>query len=195
MDYLAQLEYSLKYEPVAAAGSDATNIASPRPSQSRLALTRQQASCFPQDSFSSLKYIQGAPYNSDIVTYFTSISTAQISETGRKSVALTQCDGTEWRTEQLIAMRLLYVKELAEDLAGESVINEVILTVSSYFSQLERDSVAGTIMIDIGGVKTLALVNDGTVVSVNYAMTRTFSMTPEYTSFPAQLSQENQVIQ
>jgi hypoxia up-regulated 1 len=74
-------------------------------------------------------------------------------------------------------MQLSYVKKLAEDLAGESV-NEVILTVPPYFSQFERDSVADA--IEIAGLKTLALVNDGTAVAVNYAMTRTFSTTPEY---------------
>ncbi|KAJ8582398.1 actin-like ATPase domain-containing protein [Rhizopogon salebrosus TDB-379] len=100
-------------------GSDATNI----------------ASRFPQDSFSSLKYIQGAPYNSDIVTYFTSISTAQISETDRKTVALKQSDGTEWSTEELVAMQLSYVKKL-----------------------FERDSVEDA--IETRGLKTLALVND-----------------------------------
>ncbi|KAJ8584173.1 hypothetical protein M405DRAFT_884459 [Rhizopogon salebrosus TDB-379] len=138
-----------------------------------------QASRFPQDSFSLLKCIQGAPYNSDIVTYFTSISTAQISETDCKTVALKQSDGTEWSTEELVAMQLSYVKKLAEDLADESV-NEVVLTpaVPPYFSQFERGSVADA--IEIAGLKTLALVNDGTTVAVNYAMTRTFSTTPEY---------------
>jgi hypoxia up-regulated 1 len=62
-------------------------------------------------------------------------------------------------------------------LAGESV-NEVILAVPPYFSQFERDSVADA--IEIAGLKTLALVNDGTAAAVNYAMTRTFSTTPEY---------------
>lgn len=142
-------------------GSDAANI----------------ASRFPQDSFSSLKYLQGAPSDSDIVTYFTSISTAQISETDRKTVALKQSDGTEWSTEELVAMQLSYIKKLAEDLAGEPV-NEVILTVPPYFSQFERDSIADA--IEIAGLRTLALVNDGTAVAVNYAMTRTFSTTPEY---------------
>lgn len=135
------------------------------------------ASRFPEDSFSSLKYIQGAPFNSDIVTYFTSISTAQISETDRKTVALKQSDGTEWSTEELVAMQLSYIKKLAEDLAGEPV-NEVVLTVPPYFSQLERDSI--TDAIEIAGLRTLVLVNDGTAVAVNYAMTRTFSTNPEY---------------
>ncbi|KAJ8582404.1 hypothetical protein M405DRAFT_885320 [Rhizopogon salebrosus TDB-379] len=105
-------------------------------------------------------------------------SLASISEADRKTVALKQSDGTEWSTEELIAMQLSYVKKLAEDLAGESV-NEVILTVPPYkFEQFEQDSVADA--IEIAGLKTLALVNDGTVVAVNYAMTRTFSTTPEY---------------
>jgi hypoxia up-regulated 1 len=135
-----------------------------------------QAFRFPQDFFSSLKYIQGAPYNSDIVTYFTSISAAQISETDRKTVVLKQSDGTEWGMEELIAMQLSYVKKLAEYLACESV-DEVILTVPPYFLQFERDSVADT--IEIAGLKTLALVNDDTA-AVTYAVTMTFSTTPEY---------------
>ncbi|KAG2078423.1 actin-like ATPase domain-containing protein [Suillus decipiens] len=135
------------------------------------------ASRFPEDSFSSLKYLQGAPFNSDIVTYFTSISTTQISETDRKTVALKQSDGTEWSTEELVAMQLSYIKKLAEDLAGEPV-NEVVLTVPPYFSQLERDSITDS--IEIAGLRTLVLVNDGTAVAVNYAMTRTFSSNPEY---------------
>jgi molecular chaperone DnaK (HSP70) len=73
-------------------------------------------------------------------------------------------------------MQVSYVKKLAEELAGESV-NEVILTVPPYFSQFERDSVVDA--IEIAGLKTLALVNHG-IATVDYAMTRTFSTTPEY---------------
>jgi hypoxia up-regulated 1 len=39
------------------------------------------------------------------------------------------------------------------------------------FSQFERDSVEDA--IETRGLKTLALVNDGMAVAVNYAMTRT----------------------
>ncbi len=41
-----------------------------------------------------------------------------------------------------------------------------------YYSQFERDAVADA--IEISGLRTLALINDGTAVAVNYAMTRTF---------------------
>ena len=73
-------------------------------------------------------------------------------------------------------MQLAYVKGLAEDLAGEKV-QDVIVTVPPFFSQFERDAVADA--IEIAGLRTLALINDGTAVAVNYAMTRSFSA-PEY---------------
>jgi hypoxia up-regulated 1 len=92
-------------------------------------------------------------------------------------VSFRQSDGTEWSTEELIAMQLSYVKQLAQSVAGEPV-DEVILTVPPYYSQFERDAVIDA--VEIAGMRTLALINDGTAVAINYAMTRTFSPTPEY---------------
>ncbi|KAI0920555.1 hypothetical protein AcV5_010261 [Taiwanofungus camphoratus] len=73
-------------------------------------------------------------------------------------------------------MQFAYVRELAESVAGEKV-NDVIVTVPPYYTQFERDAVVDA--IEIAGLRTLALINDGTAVAVNYAMTRTFP-TPEY---------------
>ncbi|EMD35137.1 hypothetical protein CERSUDRAFT_116612 [Gelatoporia subvermispora B] len=140
-------------------GSDALNI----------------AGRFPLDTFSSLKYLQAAPYNSNAVSFYTSISSADVVETSRGTVALRRSDGTEWSVEELIAMQFAYVRELAESLAGERVY-DVVVTVPPYYTQFERDAVVDA--IEIAGMRTLALVNDGTAVAVNYAMTRTFP-TPE----------------
>lgn len=74
-------------------------------------------------------------------------------------------------------MQLAYVKQLAENLAGEPV-QDVILTVPPHYTQFERDAVVDA--VEIAGMRTLALINDGTAVAVNYAMTRTFSSNPEY---------------
>lgn len=74
-------------------------------------------------------------------------------------------------------MQLSYVKQLAENLAGEPVY-DVVLTVPSHYTQFERDAVVDA--VEIAGMRTLTLVNDGAAVAVNYAMTRTFSSTPEY---------------
>jgi hypoxia up-regulated 1 len=110
------------------------------------------------------------------VSYYTSISTAELVKTTRNTVALKQSDGNEWAVEELVAMQFSYVKQLAESLAGEKV-TDVIVTVPPYFTQFQRDAVVDS--IEVAGLRTLALINDGTAVAVNYAMTRTFP-TPEY---------------
>lgn len=120
--------------------------------------------------------LEAAPFDSEAVSYYTKISTAELVETSRKTVALKQSDGTEWSVEELVAMEFSYIKQLAETFASEKV-TDVIVTVPPYFSQFERDAVVDA--IEIAGLRTLALINDGTAVAVNYAMTRTFS-TPEY---------------
>lgn len=134
------------------------------------------ASRFPSDSFSYVKYLQGVPFDSEFTQYFTSISSTDLVETARKTVGFKQSDGTVWSTEELIAMQFAYVRNLAEAVAGEKV-HDVVVTVPPYYTSFERDAVADA--VEIAGLRTLALVNDGTAVAVNYAMTRTFP-TPEY---------------
>jgi hypoxia up-regulated 1 len=68
-------------------------------------------------------------------------------------------------------MQFSYVKELAESVAGEKV-TDVVVTVPPFYTQAERDAVVDA--IEIAGLRTLALLNDGTAVAINYAMTRTF---------------------
>ena len=96
--------------------------------------------------------------------------------TPRDTAALRRSDGTEWSVEELIGMQFAYVKELAESMAGEKVY-DVIVTVPPYYTQFERDAVVDA--IEVAGLRTLALINDGTAVAVNYAMTRSFT-SPEY---------------
>jgi hypoxia up-regulated 1 len=136
-----------------------------------------QAGRFPTDSFSSLKYLQAAPYDSQPVSFYKSISQAQLAKTARGTVALKRPDGTEWSVEELIAMQLSYIRELAESTTKEKV-TDVILTVPPYYTVQERDAVVDA--IEIAGMKTLALIHDGTAVAINYAMTRTFTEKPEY---------------
>jgi hypoxia up-regulated 1 len=123
-----------------------------------------------------LKFLQAAPYNSEAVSFYASISTAETVETSRHTVGLVRKDGSEWSVEELIGMQFSYVKDLAESLAGEKV-SDVIVTVPSFYSQFERDAVADA--VEVAGLRLLALINDGTAVAVNYAMTRTFAK-PEY---------------
>jgi hypothetical protein len=51
---------------------------------------------------------------------------------------------------------------------------------------------AGVCFLTCTFLQYLALVNDGTAVAVNYAMTKTFLMTPEYVTYDANASSRPQ---
>ena len=127
-----------------------------------------------------MKYLQGAPFDSPSVSYYKSISTAELVPTSRNTVAIKRPDGTEWAAEELIAMQLSYIRELAEAAAGER-ITDVVLTVPPFYTQHERSAVISA--IEIAGMRAVGLVHDGTAVAINYAMTRSFppaTEEPEY---------------
>ncbi|KAF7297317.1 hypothetical protein MIND_00965000 [Mycena indigotica] len=134
------------------------------------------ASRFPTDSFSSIKLLQAVPFDSPAASQYSRISSAETVKTTRNTVALRQSDGTQWSIEELVAMQFSYIKQLAEATTSEKV-SDVIVAIPSFFSQFQRDAVVDA--IEIAGLRTLALINDGTAVAVNYAMTRNFP-TPEH---------------
>ncbi|KAF8346756.1 Hsp70 protein-domain-containing protein [Amanita rubescens] len=131
------------------------------------------AARFPQDSFSYVKYLQGVPYDSEITRFYRQIQTCPLSPTSRKTVSLLPSSGGPFTVEDLIAMQLSYVKHLAESYADGEKVRDVIVTVPPFYTQFERDAMVDA--IEIAGLKTLALINDGMAVAVNYAMTRTFA--------------------
>ncbi|KIY48518.1 HSP70-domain-containing protein [Fistulina hepatica ATCC 64428] len=141
------------------------------------------ASRFPKDSFSSVKVLQGAPFDSSAVSFYKNIApSTELVETSRGTVALQQSDGTEWTVEELVAMQFSYIKQLADAAAGEPV-QDVIVTVPPFYSQRERDAVVDA--IEIAGLRTLALINDGTAAAINYAMGRSFSEPEVHVVFDA----------
>ena len=142
-----------------------------------------QAARFPQDSFSHVKYLQGVPYDSELTRHFRQIQACPLAPTSRKTVGLVPSSSgggggggttaTAWAAEDLIAMQLSYVKQLAESYTDGEKVRDVIVTVPPFYTQFERDAVVDA--IEIAGLKTLALVNDGTAVAVHYAAARTFA--------------------
>ena len=57
-------------------------------------------------------------------------------------------------------MQFAYIKHLAEQVANEKVM-DVVVAVPPYYSQFERDAVVDA--IEISGLRTLALINDGKI--------------------------------
>lgn len=56
-------------------------------------------------------------------------------------------------------MQFSYARELAEELAGEKV-KDAVVAVPGWFNQFERQAVMDA--LEIGGLKSLGLINDGT---------------------------------
>jgi hypoxia up-regulated 1 len=90
-----------------------------------------------------------------VVTYDTQIASADIAESAHRTVDLVQADGTRWAVEELMAMKFAYIKHLAESVANEKA-TDVVVAISPYYSQLERDSFADA--IEISGLCTLNMV-------------------------------------
>ncbi|KAF9643473.1 hypothetical protein BDM02DRAFT_3223289 [Thelephora ganbajun] len=67
-------------------------------------------------------------------------------------------------------MQFSYVKELTQSVTGREV-TDVIVAVPPFYTQAKHDAVVDA--IEIASLRTLALVNDGTAVVINYTMTRT----------------------
>lgn len=105
-------------------------------------------------------------------------------ETDRGTVALERTDngGTKWTVEELIGMQLAYIRSLAEDVAGERV-TDLVLTVPAFFSHAQRQALLDS--AEIAGLKPLALLNDGSAVALNYAMTRSFPEKEHHIIFDA----------
>jgi hypoxia up-regulated 1 len=114
-----------------------------------------------------LKYLLAAPYDSDAPSLYATISTATTVQTACKTIALVQ---------------FAYVCDLAESFAGERV-HDAIVTVPPFFSQYHRDAVADA--IEIAGLRTLALINDGAAAAVNYVMTCSFPKPETHIIFDA----------
>ncbi|CCA66452.1 related to glucose regulated stress protein, HSP70-like [Serendipita indica DSM 11827] len=138
-------------------GADAVNIA-PR---------------FPSASFGSLKLLQGAQYSSAPSQFHALLYPyLKVSEVpARGTHSFVRKEGEEWTNEELVAMQFGYVKDLAESVAGERV-RDAVVTVPAWYSQYERQAVLDSLAL--AGLRGLSLVNDGTAIAVNFAMSRTF---------------------
>ncbi|TFY74492.1 hypothetical protein EWM64_g9520, partial [Hericium alpestre] len=79
------------------------------------------ASRFPQDTFTSLKYLLGAPAHAEVLHYYNTVSTSTLVATTRFTAGIPKPGGKTWDIEELVAHQLAYVKQLAQDAAGEPV--------------------------------------------------------------------------
>ncbi|KAJ3330875.1 Hypoxia up-regulated protein 1 [Blyttiomyces sp. JEL0837] len=133
------------------------------------------SSRFPESTFPALKSLVGRLYSDEIAAeYRGQFGNGMIEDPERGTISFKLSDDTVYTIEELMAMQLAHVKRQAEIFGGEGVSGAVIM-VPSYFNQYERQAMLDA--AELAKLKVLNLMNDGTAVALNYAMTRSFTET------------------
>ncbi|BGP35161.1 lumenal Hsp70 protein [Rhodotorula toruloides] len=134
------------------------------------------ATRFPQDTLSSVKLLLAHPPSHVQSQLHSSLFSIPHTTTSRHSPAL-QTSKLSVPVEEALAYQFVYAKEMAEEQAKEPV-REAVVTVPGWFAEAERKAVIDA--AEIAGLRVVGLVNDGSAVAVNYAMSRTFPPEPSY---------------
>ncbi|KAG4304334.1 hypothetical protein PORY_002309 [Pneumocystis oryctolagi] len=135
----------------------------------------------PSTVFPSLKLLIGKSYTSDEVKqYLTMYQSVNLTSTADQLNILLVQNNKTFSVEELIAMVFENYKMMAEDIAGEK-IKDVVLTVPSYFTEIERHALLDS--AEVAGLNVISLVNDGLAIAINYATTRLFDEKPQYHIF------------
>lgn len=117
-----------------------------------------QATRFPQDTFSSIKLLLGHPSSHPQSQLHQSLYSSPAGTTARGSPSISSSSAS-FPVEEILAMQLTYAKEMADEVAGESV-RDVVVTVPGWFGQSERQAVLDA--TELAGLRCIGLVNDGT---------------------------------
>lgn len=130
---------------------------------------------FPKNTFMAVRNLLGVSYDSETAqTYRQQFPNQMVKEPTMGTVAFQYSDNnqtTMLTVQELVAMQLGYAQQLVKESEGIEV-KDVVLTVPSFFDRNQRQA-----MLDaahLAGLRTLALVNDGSAVALNYAMSRSF---------------------
>ncbi|WVW83006.1 hypothetical protein I302_105022 [Kwoniella bestiolae CBS 10118] len=94
-----------------------------------------------------------------------------------------------WTPTALLAHQISYFRHLAESLSGSEPVNQVIVTVPTWWDHYQRKAYKDA--LELQGLSCLAMIGEGTGVALNYAMTRTF---PDYNLETGEGSKEYHVI-
>lgn len=133
---------------------------------------------FPKDSISRPKLLLGKIFDSSAGEKYRQIHFGRVKACPIRQTFLFETDkGTEHTVEELLAMKFQYIQEDVKTETGD-LVKDAVITVPSFFHQYERQAILDA--AHIAGIKVLALINDGSAVALNYAMTRKFSETPQH---------------
>ncbi|GAA98931.1 uncharacterized protein L969DRAFT_95608 [Mixia osmundae IAM 14324] len=147
---------------------------------------------FPKDTYPSTKFLLGRTSESDIqVALYQKLFRLGLKSTHRNTLGYTPSDalvkaqqavaekGEElegWLPEEIMAMLLKDVQSSAQAITSDKErIEDVVITVPAHYNPYERKAMLDA--AEVARLKPLGLINDGTAVAINFAMTRTFPVT------------------
>ncbi|KAI9225947.1 MAG: Hsp70 protein-domain-containing protein [Piptocephalis tieghemiana] len=141
---------------------------------------------FPQNSYKDLKEIIGLPADSPEVKAWAKrhFATVPQTDTTRKTPLFIQGDpattGASYSVEELVGFMLRECRALAEAQAKEP-IKGMVLTVPADFTKTQRQALVDA--AEIAGLRVLSLMNEGSAISLFYALDNVFTKEPEYHLF------------
>jgi len=131
-------------------------------------LARAQLLSNPKDTVYGAKRLLGRPYASKAVQQIRAAFSYEVVE-GEDGLAAVELAGQRLSLEEVSALILREVKEVAQNHLGEEV-NRAVITVPAYYNERQREAVrrAGA----LAGLKVERIVNEPTAAALAYAYGR-----------------------
>jgi len=79
--------------------------------------------------------------------------------------------------EEVVAMLIQHARENAERHSSSTGINNVVLTIPSFYTPFERQALLDA--VEIAGMNTLSLIDENLAAGIQFAVDRTFKEEPE----------------
>lgn len=148
--------------------------------------TTSHCTRFPGSCLLNLKPLLGKSVDDpEVQHYISSHPGVKIvpSKNNRNTVAF-DVDGHQYPLEEIIAMSFQNIVGRASNTlkekapGGYSQVNDVVITVPSYFTQTQRNALKDS--AELAGLKVVGLVDDGLAIAINYATNREITQDKEY---------------
>ncbi|CAM9019051.1 unnamed protein product [Wickerhamomyces anomalus] len=148
--------------------------------------TASHCTRFPSTCLLNLKPLLGKSVDDpEVQHYINSHPGVKIvpSKNNRATIAF-DVNGLQYPIEEVIAMSFQNIVSRASTTLKEKVpggysqVNDVVITVPSYFTQSQRNALKDS--AELAGLKVIGLVDDGLAIAINYATNREIANDKEY---------------
>lgn len=148
--------------------------------------TASHCTRFPSTCLLNLKPLLGKSVDDpEVQHYINSHPGVKIvpSKNNRATIAF-DVNGHQYPIEEVIAMSFQNIVSRASTTLKEKVpggysqVNDVVITVPSYFTQSQRNALKDS--AELAGLKVIGLVDDGLAIAINYATNREIANDKEY---------------